>query len=40
MLKIGDFSSLSQISIKTLRYHDEREGRWQASTAFQHRWHS
>lgn len=24
MLKIGDFSSLSQISIKTLRYYDER----------------
>ena len=24
MLKIGDFSSLSQVSIKTLRYYDER----------------
>jgi DNA-binding transcriptional MerR regulator len=25
MLKIGDFSALSQVSIKTLRYYDERE---------------
>ncbi|MGH9694150.1 MAG: MerR family transcriptional regulator, partial [Bryobacteraceae bacterium] len=24
MLKIGDFSSLAQVSIKTLRYYDER----------------
>jgi DNA-binding transcriptional MerR regulator len=24
MLKIGDFSALSQVSIKTLRYYDER----------------
>jgi DNA-binding transcriptional MerR regulator len=25
MLKIGDFSSLARVSIKTLRYYDERE---------------
>jgi hypothetical protein len=24
MLKMGDFSSLAQVSIKTLRYYDER----------------